>query len=413
MLHTLGPAQIADVHQTVDPIFNFDERPEIGQVAYAAFYGQANRILLMQRIPWVGRKLPHAQRDAPFGGIHIEHHALDLIPNIDQLRRMLHALRPRHLADVHQAFDTLLQFDECAVIRHADYTPGNMRSHRIAMFRIEPRVGCQLLEAKRNALLLFVVFENFHLNLIADIYQIARMSEPSPRHIRDMQQPVETAQIDESAILGKILHHAGKHRTFFQMLQRLVALFALLPFQQFLARNHNIAALLVELDHRYFQRLTLHAVEIADRPQIHLGTGQERPRSQNVDRQTALRALDNRCLDRSLFVVRFLDLIPGVNARSFLMREVDVAFLGLPLLAHYVDFVARLYLGLAFVIQYFRKWQHALRLCPHVDDHVSRSQLQHRTLDYAVVSFSLFAFGGEVLERGGEILAEGFLLGCR
>ena len=116
--------------QAVDAVFDFDEGAEVGQVAYATFDRHADRELLMQRIPRIGRQLPHSQRNAPLGRIHVEDHALDLVADIDQLRRMLHALRPRHFADVNQAFDALLQFHERAVVGHADHASANVRADR-------------------------------------------------------------------------------------------------------------------------------------------------------------------------------------------------------------------------------------------------------------------------------------------
>src|SRR5579862_2548799 len=123
---------------------------------------------------------------------------------------MLHAFGPRHFTDVNQAFDSLLEFNERSVVGDADDAAGNVCADRVAMLGIEPRIGRKLLEAERNALLVLVVFENFHLNLIADIDQIFGMREASPRHISDVQQAVETAEINECAILGKILNDASK-----------------------------------------------------------------------------------------------------------------------------------------------------------------------------------------------------------
>src|SRR5207247_9587328 len=62
-------------------------------------------------------------------------HALDLISNVNELRGMLHALGPRHLADVNQPFNPLLQLHERAVIRNADYASRNVRAYRIAVRR--------------------------------------------------------------------------------------------------------------------------------------------------------------------------------------------------------------------------------------------------------------------------------------
>src|SRR5690242_12596050 len=47
MLYSLGPAQIADVDQTVDAVLNLDKGAEIGQIANTAFDCGANRKLLV------------------------------------------------------------------------------------------------------------------------------------------------------------------------------------------------------------------------------------------------------------------------------------------------------------------------------------------------------------------------------
>ena len=65
MLDALGPAQIADVNQPVNAVFNFDESAKVSQVANAAFNRRADRILLMQPLPRIRLKLLQAERNAP------------------------------------------------------------------------------------------------------------------------------------------------------------------------------------------------------------------------------------------------------------------------------------------------------------------------------------------------------------
>ena len=66
---------------------------------------------------------------------------------------------------------------------------------------------------------------------------------------------------------------------FFQVLEGLAAFFRLLFFQQMLARDHDVAALLVQLDDRDFNRLALHAIQVANGPQVNLRAGQEGARA--------------------------------------------------------------------------------------------------------------------------------------
>src|SRR6266699_1789470 len=168
MLHAFRPAQIANVHQSVNSLFNFNERAKVCEIAHAPFNRGAHGILLDKAVPRIGCKLPHPERNPPLAWIDAQHHAFDLITYIDQLRRMFGALRPGHFADMDEAFDSLLKLDECSVISHADDAPVHMRADRIAMLGIQPWVRRELLESQRDSLLVAIKLEYLHLNLIAD-----------------------------------------------------------------------------------------------------------------------------------------------------------------------------------------------------------------------------------------------------
>src|SRR5579863_910614 len=226
---------------------------------------------------------------------------------------MLHALRPSHFADVYEAFNSLFQLDECSVVGHADYTSRHMSALRIAMLGVEPRIRRQLLESKRNALLVFVVLQNLDLDLITDVHQIFGVRKTSPRHVCDVQQAVETAQIDERAALGQVLDDSGQDGALFQMLQSFGPFFGLLAFQQFLAGNNDVAALLVELDYGNLDRPALHAIQITDGTQIDLRSRKECVRTMDVDRQTTFDPINHQSFDGPFLVVGLFDLFPRVN----------------------------------------------------------------------------------------------------
>ncbi len=149
--------------------------------------------------------------------------------------------------------------------------------------------------------------------------------------------------------------------------------------------------------------VALQDVQIAHRTQVRLRTRQEGLRAQNIDGQAALDALDHHCLDRLLLVVRLLNLVPGAQPLRLLVGEVDVAFLGLTLVAHHVDFVAGLEAGIAGVVQHFGERQHALGLGADIHHHVGGGDLQHGALDDVVFAGGFFGLGSETLERGGEV----------
>ena len=81
---------------------------------------------------------------------------------------------------MNQPFDALLELYKRTVVSDADDASAYVCSHRIAMLSIQPGIRRQLLKAQRNPLFLVVKFENFDLNLIAHIHQIAGVSKPAP-----------------------------------------------------------------------------------------------------------------------------------------------------------------------------------------------------------------------------------------
>ncbi len=230
---------------------------------------------------------------------------------------------------MHQAFDALLQLDERAVVGNADHAAADVRADRITLRSVEPRIGRELLEAERHALLFAVELQHLHLDLIAHLHQVARMRQASPGHVGDVQQTVDAAEVDERAVVGQVLHRAGQDAVFVQLLERLAALLrsALLP-ASCLRETTMLPRFLFSLMMRTSIVVTLQAVEVAHRAQIDLRAGQESARAKNVDRQAALDAIDDASLYRSLVVVGLLNLVPGAQTLRLLVREVDVALFG-------------------------------------------------------------------------------------
>ncbi len=140
-----------------------------------------------------------------------------------------------------------LQLYESAVVRHADHAANDAHSARITFPNGLPRIRNQLFEPQRDAFLIFVELQHLDGNLIARADDLGRMAHPSIRHIADVQQPVDTAQVNESAVFGEILDDAGDHSAFLQHLQRGALANGLLFFHRHLARDHHVAPPAIQL----------------------------------------------------------------------------------------------------------------------------------------------------------------------
>src|SRR5882724_3518876 len=156
VLHAARPADVADMHQAVKALFDFDERAELGNVAHLAGHDRANGILLRHQQPGIGLRLLDAQRNAAVARLDVQHDHIHFIADLGQLRGVRGLLRPRHFRDVHKSFNALLKFNEYAVVHHANNLAVILSAGSVTIPRIHPGIFVQLLQAQRNALLTLV-----------------------------------------------------------------------------------------------------------------------------------------------------------------------------------------------------------------------------------------------------------------
>ena len=194
-----------------------------------------------------------------------------------------------------------------------------------------------------------------------------------------MQQAVDAAQVDKRAVVGEVLHRAGEHRALAQLLQGGRALGVLLFFQDFLAADDHVAALLVQLDDADFDLLAEIAVQIAHRANLKLRAGQKRLQA-DIDGEAALDAADHRAHHRRLVVGGLLDHVPHAQALGLLVAD-QVAAFRLLALDHHVDHVAGLELDRAGVIDHLLQRHQALGLQAHIHHQVLVGLLDHRAGD--------------------------------
>ena len=232
------------------------------------------------------------------------------------------------------------------------------------------------------------------------------MRQPSPGHIGDVQQTVDPAKVDKSAIVGEVLDGAGEDRALFEVLQSMRAALGLLFLEDLLAGNNDVAALLVELNDADLNRLANVGVEIAHRAQLELRAGQERLDA-NVYRETALHAADHGTRKRGLLVVRLLHRVPHTEPLRLFIAQQVAAFRLLALNDH-IDAVAGMQLRLTGVIENLLEGNQALGLHADVDDDMLVSELDDRTGDdRGVVEGLSSSFRGLLpvkgLEGSGEV----------
>src|SRR5205823_4531586 len=177
-----------------------------------------------------------------------------------------------------------------------------------------------------------------------------------------------------------VLDDALEHLALGERLERVLLLLRVLFFEQRLARQHDVAALLVDLDDAHPQLLAAQRVEISHGTHVDLRSGQERADA-DVDREAALDPLDDAADDDLALGVGLLDLVPDLHLLGFFAREDDVSFAVFRALEQYVDDVARLNGDFAVLVEELGDLDDAFRLVTDVDDHFRRGHLENRPLD--------------------------------
>ncbi len=233
---------------------------------------------------------------------------------------------------------------------------------------------------ERDALGRRIVLEHDHVDLVVHLEQLGRMADAAPRHVGDVQQAVDAAQIDERAVVGDVLDDALEHLAFGEGLERVLLLLGVLFFEERLARQHDVAALLVDLDHAHAQFLAAQRVEVPHGTDVDLRTGQERADA-DVHREPALDPLDDAADDDLALGIGLLDLVPDLHLLGFFAREDDVAFAVFRALEQHVDDVAGLNGDLAVLVEELVDRDDAFGFVADVDDHFRRGHLENRPLD--------------------------------
>ena len=374
MAHLAGPRKIRNVHQAVHSFFQFDEGAEGGQVADDAGVAAVDGEFELDVFPGIGSELLETQGDLAFLGIDIEQHDLDLLPFIEQLGGIFHVVGPAHFGDVDQAFDPVLQLDERAVVGQADHFTFDFFTHGIPLFDVFPGVGLELLETQGDTGFLLVEIEDHDVDFLIEIHHLAGVAHPAPGEVGNVQQAVDTAEVDKHTEVGDVLDHAAANLAFFEGREDFLAL----AFQLFLdddtARDDDVLPHLVDLDDLDRNGTADEGVEVADRLDIHLRTGQEGVDAVQVDHEPALDAADDAAVDDLVIVVLVHEAFPGA-------QEVDLAaghqHVAVGVFGRFQEELDLVPFAVLLDVDKFLDGDQAFTLEAHINHHVGRSDFQN------------------------------------
>ena len=199
--------------------------------------------------------------------------------------------------------------------------PSVLRPDRELVLDGVPRIGLQLLHAEADALGVLVDLDDLDLDGLADAEDLARVVDPAPRHVGDVQQAVDTAEVDEGAVLGDVLDHAVDHVALGEPRDDLRPLLGAALFQHGTPRNDDVAATAVHLQDLERLRHVHQRPGVTDRAHVDLAARQERHGAAEIDGEAALDPAEDRALDALLLGVGLLEAIPRLFAPRLLAAE--------------------------------------------------------------------------------------------
>src|SRR5205814_6209158 len=172
-----------------------------------------DRMRLRKGLPRVRLGLLEAKRNPPLLLVDLEHLHVDFLRSADDLAGVNILLGPAHLGDVDQALDAGLELDEGTIFGDVGHPAAEHAADRILDTCALPRVALELLHAKADALRLAVDADDLHLHRVADAEHLGRVIDALVGNVGDVQQTVDSSEVDERAIVGDVLDHALDHLT--------------------------------------------------------------------------------------------------------------------------------------------------------------------------------------------------------
>ena len=322
MADLAGPRHVADVQEPVDSLFDLDEGAVVGQIANRARDDAVGRIAVGHLIPGIFLRLLDTQGDFLLVLVDIQHDDLDLVVDLNQIAGMADSLGPGHFADVHQTLDTLFELDEGSVAHHVYDCAADLCADGIAVLDFFPRTGRFLLQTQSNLFFFVVDVEDLDLDLFVDGNHFRGVVDASPTHVGDVQEAVDSAQVDEGAELSDIFDHALAALADFEILQQLGFLFSALGFDQSATADDDVTAGLVDFQDDALDRAADEIADVGRATDVDL-TGRQEHVHADVDQQSAFDFAGDLSGDDVVLVDRFHDLHPGLDPLGLAFAEAD------------------------------------------------------------------------------------------
>ena len=319
------PGKVGEVNQTVDAAGQADEHAEVGDRLDLTGDLVALLVGLSEVFPRIRLALLHAEGDAAAFFVDVENHDFDFVAERDNLARINVLVGPIHFGNVHEAFNAGFDFNEGTVVGDVRDLAEEAGALRIAAGDADPRIFAELLETEADAVLVLVELENLGFEFLTNLNDFARVTDAAPGQVRDVEETVDAAEVDEGTVVGDVLDDALDDGAFLERFKELGAFFAHVGFNNSAAGNDDVVALAVELDNLEFEGLAFVRRRVLDRTGVDERTREEGADAVGHDGETALDLARNRTGNEFTGFESLFEVHPGGETLGLVAAEDGVA----------------------------------------------------------------------------------------
>src|SRR5680860_1287510 len=259
------------------------------------------------------------QRDAATLQVDVDHLHEDLVVDADDLLGHLD-VTDGELGDVHQSLDALLDPHERAERDELGDLARPDLADRVGPRELLPRVLLGRLQRQGDALAVHVDVQDLDRDLLADLDDLGGVVDVLPGELGDVHQAVDATEVHEGTEVDDRRDDAGPDLTLLQGLQEVLPDGGLRLLQPRTPRQHDVVAVLVELDDLRLELLAHVRLQVAHAPHLDQRRGQEAPQA-DVEDQTTLDHLDDGAGDDALGLLDLLDRAPGALVLRALLGQ--------------------------------------------------------------------------------------------
>ncbi|CQB86092.1 Uncharacterised protein [Chlamydia trachomatis] len=230
------------------------------------------------------------------------------------------------LGNVNQAFDAVFNGDEHTELNNlGDLTLNNL-SRNMGTSEALPWIFLSCLKGEGDAFAIEINVENLNSDLIANLNNLGWVIDMLPRKLGNVNETVNTAEINECAEVHDGRHNAFTNLTLLKLRKEGLANFGLGFLEELTTRKYNIVAILIKLKNLSLNLLTNVWGKIANATHFNEGSWQEAAQT-DVYNQAALNSLNNGTFNNAVCILDLLNITPSTLILCTLLGENKTSFL--------------------------------------------------------------------------------------